>query len=106
MLRIIVVGERLLAQKIVRTLSGRKVYVAAFSGLQGALSLLKQDDFDLVLVDAGLSARDSTCAQISQQCPVAIALVVAGPPANAGNPLPPNVDGIVFSDCPPPELET
>lgn len=106
MLRIVVIGERPLTQKIARALIGRKMYVACFTSVQGAMPLLKQDDFNLVLVDASLNNIESICALISQQCPVAIALILKGPQTISGNQLPLNVDGIVSEDCPPAELET
>jgi DNA-binding response OmpR family regulator len=106
MLRIIAIGERLLTQKIARALVGRKVYLACFTSVQGAISLLKQDDFSLVLVDASLNNTESICALISQQCPVAIALIRKGPQTTSGNQRPLNVDGTVSEDCPPAELET
>jgi DNA-binding response OmpR family regulator len=105
MLRTILIGERLLAQKIARALAGRKVYVAAFTNVQGTMALLKQDDFNLVLVDGSLDNAESVCALISQQCPVAIALILKGPQANLGNRLSPNIDGVVSEDCLPGELE-
>ena len=77
-LRVIAIGNKNLARRIARSLSGSNIEFAGNIEVPQNLDLLQINKFDLVLVDAYINNLESTCYRITWLYHTPIALVIKG----------------------------
>ncbi len=75
-MRIIAIGTKFMTKRLIFALAGSEVELVSPSEVLEVITLLKQDKFDLVVVDSLVKGAETTCRRISELGSVPIVLMI------------------------------
>ena len=78
-MRVMIFGNKMVTRRLSTALAGEGIkVVSASDGLDGMMALLKQDEFDLAVVDSSVEGSETVCHNIKQLWGIPVVLMVKG----------------------------
>jgi DNA-binding response OmpR family regulator len=95
LLKVMAMGKKKATDRVVQALTGNEISVDTCSDIEEAIDTLRNQKYDVVLVDGYLADLESVCYRISWQCGTPIALIINGTQADWTSLRSLDVDGFI-----------
>lgn len=103
-LKILALGHPNVTGRISTSMGGRNIDLVCLSEIPESIALLKQEKFDLALVDSHMPGVESVCNQITFLCRTTVVLVTQGKDPDWGRLRHLEVDGFISDESEPNEF--
>jgi DNA-binding response OmpR family regulator len=103
-LRVMAIGNENITRRLASSLACGGVDLVCQSEVPQAIDLLKQEKFDLALIDGYMNNIENTCYRISWLCRTSVALIIKGPQTDWSKFRSVNVDGFISEESEPIEI--
>jgi DNA-binding response OmpR family regulator len=103
-LKILALGHPNVTHRISTSIGGKNIDLVCLSEIPESIALLKQERFDLALVDSHMEGVESVCNQITWLCRTTVVLVTKGKEPDWGRLRHLEVDGFISDESEPNEF--
>jgi DNA-binding response OmpR family regulator len=95
LLKVMALGKKKVTDRVIQALTGNEIIVDPCTDIDQAIDILRNQKYDVVLIDGYLSDLESVCYRISWQYATPIALIINGTQADWASLRALDVDGFI-----------